>query len=677
MNTMKLKKLIFSIILYCAIAMQLKAQDTGNPFFTRSFDSEEDGDVQTGYVTFQNGIKGRAVNLDGYTSFIEVPNRSVKNLNQDFTMEAWIALQEYPWNWSGIFDNYRDKTGVFFGVNAFGKVGLFLGDGKNTTECVSDITIPHLMWTHVAATVDSNNGITLYVNGEKAGFLEYKGNFKIDGESDFWIGRSHVDTYPENTEREVCMQYQSRMILDGMLDELNIYDVVLNEDQIRGSFNALKPSQIKALEWRKLPKGPDDLPNRFGAYYTRLNYDDEWERPWRVSEHPDILITFRDSPVRLIFWRGFNYGITWITENDIYTGNQSMEYYTEASGCNEHMADKQCRYSHVRIIEKNDARVVVHWRYALTSVEYGFPEFDEATNWGDWGDEYITIYPDGVAVRKQILHSHRFTQTWNDEYSDGQYNHYQFNEMFVFSQPGQSPHQNIDTGGITLATLDGSNYTYRIDQENPPNLKNALLKVINTKSDNKSFAIFQPGSVVQSWVEDDYFTWNHWPVAQLPSDGRFSTANDRPAHTALSNAAPVWISDGNRHTAVSLYGMNYMGLDELVSLGKSWNYPCEASSPSEGLDNKGYDPYERAYVFEHIGNKPFGDTEISFAASKENPFVNNALILKNVDEVNYDINTSNRDIQFKFGYKDTMSGRDLVIWLDHITVEPFSISISK
>ena len=86
---------------------------------------------------------------------------------------------------------------------------------------------------------------------------------------------------------------------------------------------------------------------------------------------------------------------------------------------------------------------------------------------------------------------------------------------------------------------------------------------------------------------------------------------------------------------------------------------------------------ERAYIFEHNGNKPFEGTEITFAANKENPFVNNALIIKNVDEDNYDINTSNDDIQFKFGYKDTMTGRDLVIWIDHITVKPFSISISK
>ena len=33
------------------------------------------------------------------------------------------------------------------------------------------------------------------------------------------------------------------------------------------------------------------------------------------------------------------------------------------------MSDKQNRYSHVDILETDDARVVVHWRYALIEVE--------------------------------------------------------------------------------------------------------------------------------------------------------------------------------------------------------------------------------------------------------------------------------------------------------------------
>lgn len=45
---------------------------------------------------------------------------------------------------------------------------------------------------------------------------------------------------------------------------------------------------------------------------------------------------------------------------------------------------KQNRYSHVRLIENHEARVVVHWRYALTDVIYQIANTDPVTNWGDW-----------------------------------------------------------------------------------------------------------------------------------------------------------------------------------------------------------------------------------------------------------------------------------------------------
>ena len=35
----------------------------------------------------------------------------------------------------------------------------------------------------------------------------------------------------------------------------------------------------------KMPSGPSE-PRPFGAYYTRLNYTPEWEKPWRWANMP-------------------------------------------------------------------------------------------------------------------------------------------------------------------------------------------------------------------------------------------------------------------------------------------------------------------------------------------------------------------------------------------------------
>ena len=67
------------------------------------------------------------------------------------------------------------------------------------------------------------------------------------------------------------------------------------------------------------------------------------------------------------------------------------------------MNDKQTRHSHVRLIEDHDARKVVHWRYAPIDVRYQHPMTDLDTGWSDWVDEYYTIYPNAIGVRKITL----------------------------------------------------------------------------------------------------------------------------------------------------------------------------------------------------------------------------------------------------------------------------------
>lgn len=665
-------------ILLCIIATALNAQD--NVVFYRDFDSYPATDEKIGYVMSETGVIGQCASLDGLTSYIQTLGIDMQKLESGFTIEAWVALQEYPWNWSGIFDTYKNEKGIFFGISASGKLGVFLGNGKKRIECISDSSLSHLHWNHVVASIDFKKGITLYINGEKVGYTKIPGNIILQGESFVWIGRSHTDTYPFDTEREVCMQYNSKMILDGLLDELTIYAGVLDSTEVKEKIQNISLTNTKPLEWRKMPTGPKDLPNRFAAYYTRLNYDDKWERLWRVAEHPDVLITFEDSPVRFYFWRGINYGPTWVTENNILLSNQSMEFYTDKTGCNEHMADKQCRYSHVRIIEKNKARILVHWRYALVSVEYAFPLYDTLSNWGDWGDEYFYIYPDGVTTRKQILHSHRFKQTW-DARIDNPSTHYQFNETFFFSQPGHSPSEYTHDASLIQATLDGEVKEFYKDFDYwkkgiEPVLENALIKVINTKSVNKNFIVFEPGSSIQTWVWNANFSWNHWPVAQLPSDGRFATANDRPAHSNLSNGAPTWVSDGNKHTAVSLYGMNEMSIENLVVLGNSWNFACDALSSDEKSEYKGYDKYERAFIFENQEANKFNATDITFRATPDRPFYNNALIIKNVPDVSYKIASNNKDVQIRYDVEQTIHSNKLIIWLEHKTTEEFMINIT-
>ncbi|MHC4187748.1 MAG: hypothetical protein ACYSRQ_06100 [Planctomycetota bacterium] len=94
-----------------------------------------------------------------------------------------------------------------------------------------------------------------------------------------------------------------------------------------------------------------------------------------------------------------------VTENGKWVADQSAEGGGgDVEGCCEHMSDKQNRYAYVRIIENNDARVVVHWRYAVVDVLYRIANLHRS-QMGAWADEYYYIYPDGVAVRAVTVYN--------------------------------------------------------------------------------------------------------------------------------------------------------------------------------------------------------------------------------------------------------------------------------
>ncbi len=63
-----------------------------------------------------SGIKGNALQLDGYSSFIVRKHEGVPRVSQDFSISAWISLAAYPWNWCPIVDfGTAEGKGFFIG----------------------------------------------------------------------------------------------------------------------------------------------------------------------------------------------------------------------------------------------------------------------------------------------------------------------------------------------------------------------------------------------------------------------------------------------------------------------------------------------------------------------------------------------------------------------------------
>ena len=185
--------------------------------------------------------------------------------------------------------------------------------------------------------------------------------------------------------------------IEGLIDEVMIYDRALTAEEIRKSFQEFCPPAGELarpdLERRILPGEVDGSPaEKFGATCRTLKFHELWDNLWRPGTYRDIVVRFDTVPGSVVFWQGTSFGSGWVTENNKWMSDQSWEI-GGPHGCAEHMADKRGRFDHVRLIENTDARVVVHWRYASIDVGYVFPGTDV------WADEYYTIYPDGVGVR--------------------------------------------------------------------------------------------------------------------------------------------------------------------------------------------------------------------------------------------------------------------------------------
>jgi hypothetical protein len=359
---------------------------------------------------WKRGISGTALAFDGYHSAVVLPVSRAPTPTSQLTVEVWVALGAYPFEWAPIISQAMWKdSGYYFGLDETGHLGFHAKIGKTWRSVVNPEPLHLFHWHHVAATFNGNAGlITLFVDGKQTTSQKVpKGDLTL-ARRDVTIGLNS-QKMPAIDGRIRKGKWPSLVGFDGLIDEVKVYDQVLSPDDLAWSYEQLKPPPDKVnkpdLMERHFPANPRNTKSdSFSAECTRLTYYDTWDNMWRVGPHPDVVVKFDSSPTRFVFWRGLSYGIGLVTENGKWVGDQSSENYKEigtdqAEGCCEHMSDKQCRHTHVRIIENTDARVVVHWRYGMVDSRYIFPDVDPKTAWGDWADEYWTIYPDAVGVR--------------------------------------------------------------------------------------------------------------------------------------------------------------------------------------------------------------------------------------------------------------------------------------
>jgi hypothetical protein len=185
-----------------------------------------------GGVTHISGIVAGALSFGG--GYVEVPSTTLNNLGSgNFSIDAWIRLPTNAPNSVMVIVDKRDpSTGIGYSFwLSYKRLGLQLADGTFTNY--TSVPIPSLtdnLWHHVAVTVRRNTpvGIRWYHNG--AAVAAQTNN-----------PTNHTGPLTNNSPLRIGTQTASSPLsgwFKGDLDELEIFNDVLNPGQVLGLYNA-------------------------------------------------------------------------------------------------------------------------------------------------------------------------------------------------------------------------------------------------------------------------------------------------------------------------------------------------------------------------------------------------------------------------------------------------------
>jgi WD40 repeat protein/serine/threonine protein kinase len=195
-----------------------------------------------GGVTFSPGIAGKAFRLDGATRFVEVPRSDRWGFGRrDFSIELWVQFRgvgvpSSDINPSAVFvgcdEGINDRNKWFFAYRAE-ELWFFVANPRTQRDHLVVARAPFSpdldQWYHLAVT--RNRGtFTIYVNGAPA-------------------ASRTTDVIIPNPDAPLTIgQAEGTFFLNGLIDEIAIYDRALSPDEVKARWSALAPSTKPVAE---------------------------------------------------------------------------------------------------------------------------------------------------------------------------------------------------------------------------------------------------------------------------------------------------------------------------------------------------------------------------------------------------------------------------------------------
>lgn len=700
----------FALFIFCILNIPVNAQNTDQPLKWLSFDrleevndilhystikdliTDKQDTIRGTYTALKEGVSGKSLLLDGYSAYVYSGN--IPKLHEPFTIEGWFALGAYPKNFAPIAEqNVLSGKGFSLGINHEGIPSFKIATEDGWITADGEAKIPLLTWTHICGVYNENN-IYLYINGRIVASKSIKSKYLPADNELMFFGMSSNQATPVGALREFSSKKVNHFI-DGLIDEIKLWDKALSSNELQAYYKKFEDLNSPDLKVRHLPYLPEL--NSFGAINTNLEFYESWDKFWRTSGLPDIVVYFDKLNAHLVFWRGTSYIPHWVINNELWYNDEFNETWSDINGCLEPMQDRRCQYSNVKIIENTPARCIVHWRYALNDIWYGLANVDSMTGWGDWSDEIYTIYPDGVAVRSQTLHSSRLTDK------------YEWHESMIIMGQGQRPEDILSPQALIMSNMEGQEHIFSWENVEPntkkegvsyivnrsqkdryiTELPGANIQVVNTLSSFKPFVIVNPDDK-PIW---DLFLhelrrdvsifpwWNHWPTAFVPSDGQYAMESDRASHSSLGHLREwkAYRKTSLSETRLTLVGLTGKSASELIPLTKSWSHAPGISVQNNNIKVKGYNPEERAYQIECLNPEACKILTINLSSSSEHPSINPAFVIENWKKKDWIIKIDGKKLKdndiIRCGFTETATGTRMILWINETFDKPVNIEI--
>jgi hypothetical protein len=184
------------------------------------------------------GVRNQALAFDGAGTWVTRAAADAPELPADFTIEAWVAVREYPGAWTPFVNQHQyPQAGFFFGLDQSGMFGLHVSVGGQWRICNSDTPLVKSQWMHVAGVYRADSGLQVYLDGRRAGELAVRGRVPTAESMDLLIGRHN---YGSN-------------VFDGIIDEVKMHGRALSTDELAAAHREALPTSPPQFPER--PKG--------------------------------------------------------------------------------------------------------------------------------------------------------------------------------------------------------------------------------------------------------------------------------------------------------------------------------------------------------------------------------------------------------------------------------------